>query len=403
MNTIKKSLAMLLAICMLFGVAACGKTTEADKNGSQTKTEAVQPTDASNSEAESSTVRVNAELWGDEPICGGEVTTQKYRRRYYSVTRPFVDLVGREEYWAWEKKNHDALYNDPKQPMIVALIKEFNISREEFDKANLELARIIRDEVGETPLLEPHDYPSQEVYEVFNSDIIFTFDDELINEYYLCHSNYQYVAENYVDEAVAEGKYEVRTKKFVFIEDGKLVVRDSEATDSEGNGIGNIVVTDKYRDRFYEVPEQFMKLADPAEFAAWKAEFEKTPKSERSEAAIVSFVKRFNISREDFDKANAELASYINEKTDGTAVLNPRNYEAQEQCEIYDSELIYSFDNAKINRYFINYQNYAYPDKKACIEDVKMGIDDYLREEKYARVVNGKLEVYDGKGDFAKG
>lgn len=32
-----------------------------------------------------------------------------------------------------------------------------------------------------------------------------------------------------------------------------------------------------------------------------------------------------------------------------------------------------------------------------------MGIDDYLREEKYARVVNGKLEVYDGKGDFAKG
>ena len=150
--------------------------------------------------------------------------------------------MGREEYWAWEKKNHDALYNDPKQPMIVALIKEFNISREEFDKANLELARIIRDEVGETPLLEPHDYPSQEVYEVFNSDIIFTFDDELINEYYLCHSNYQYVAENYVDEAVAEGKYEVRTKKFVFIEDGKLVVRDSEATDSEGNGIGNIVV-----------------------------------------------------------------------------------------------------------------------------------------------------------------
>ena len=64
----------------------------------------------------------------------------------------------------------------------------------------------------------------------------------------------------------------------MFIEDGKLVVRDSEATDSEGNGIGNIVVTDKYRDRFYDVPEQFVKLADPAEFAAWKAEFEKTPK-----------------------------------------------------------------------------------------------------------------------------
>lgn len=388
----KKSICIILTIAVLL-LSSCVK------NDSVTVT--------SQGEITTRTLQVNdttvEAIESDEPIGGGEVTTQKYRRRYYSVTRPFVDLVGREEYWAWEKKNHDALYNDPKQPMIVALIKEFNISREEFDKANLELARIIRDEVGETPLLEPHDYPSQEVYEVFNSDIIFTFDDELINEYYLCHSNYQYVAENYVDEAVAEGKYEVRTKKFVFIEDGKLVVRDSEATDSEGNGIGNIVVTDKYRDRFYEVPEQFMKLADPAEFAAWKAEFEKTPKSERSEAAIVSFVKRFNISREDFDKANAELASYINEKTDGTAVLNPRNYEAQEQYEIYDSELIYSFDNAKINRYFINYQNYAYPDKKACIEDVKMGIDDYLREEKYARVVNGKLEVYDGKGDFAKG
>ncbi len=400
---LKKSLAMLLAICMLFGVAACGKTTEADKNGSQTKTEAVQPTDASNSEAESSTVRVNAELWGDEPICGGEFTTQKYRLHYYSITKPFADLVDRDELLAWKTENREILYDDHEQMVMVAFIKHFNISREEFDKANLEVARIIRDEVGETPLLEPHDYPSQEVYEVFNPDIIFTFDDELINEYYLCHTNYRYGSDIDVKEAVAAGEYEVRTKKFVFIEDGKLVVRDSEATDSEGNGIGNIVVTDKYRDRFYDVPEQFVKLADPAEFAAWKAEFEKTPKSERSEAAIVSFVKRFNISREDFDKANAELASYINEKTDGTAVLNPRNYEAQEQYEIYDSELIYSFDNAKINRYFINYQNYAYPDKKACIEDVKMGIDDYLREEKYARVVNGKLEVYDGKGDFAKG
>lgn len=363
-------------------------------------------TETSRSEIPTSTLQAidtAAEAIEDgEPIGGGEITTQKYRRRYYSVTRPFVDLVGREEYWAWEKKNHDALYIDPKQPMIVALIKEFNISREDFDKANLELARIIRDDVGETPLLEPHDYASQEVYEVFNSDIIYTFDEELINEYYLCHTNYQYVAENYVNEAVAEGKYEVRTKKFVFIEDGKLVVRDSETTDSEGNGIGNIVVTDKYRDRFYDVPEQFANLADPAEFAAWKAEFEKTPKSERSEAAITAFVKEFNISREDFDRANAELAKYINEKTDGTAVLNPRNYEAQEQYEIYDSELIYSFDNEKINRYFINYQNYAYPDKEACIEDVKMGIDENLREEKYAQVVDGKLRIYSGKGDFAK-
>ena len=107
---LKKSLAMLLAICMLFGVAACGKTTEADKNGSQTKTEAVQSTDASHSEAESSTVKVNAELGGDEPICGGEFTTQKYRLHYYSVPQPFVDLVDNDEFWEWDHANSETLY-----------------------------------------------------------------------------------------------------------------------------------------------------------------------------------------------------------------------------------------------------------------------------------------------------
>ena len=81
MNTIKKSLAMLLAICMLFGVAACGKTTEADKNGSQTKTEAVQPTDGTANETQPNVTTANNDIGGGTP------GLLKYRSIFYSGIR----------------------------------------------------------------------------------------------------------------------------------------------------------------------------------------------------------------------------------------------------------------------------------------------------------------------------
>lgn len=61
-------------------------------------------------------------------------------------------------------------------------VQHFGITREQFDKANLEWAKGIRDNLYGIPCINPKDYANQMTDEVFNADIIFTFDDDLIRE-----------------------------------------------------------------------------------------------------------------------------------------------------------------------------------------------------------------------------
>jgi len=99
----------------------------------------------------------------------------QFRPLFYTLPGPFADLIGRDEYLEWilsrcpeERDNEN---------VAVSFIRHFNISREAFAKANEQL-RQNWESVGASPL-------DSSAYEIYPVDLIFTFDNELINEYFL--------------------------------------------------------------------------------------------------------------------------------------------------------------------------------------------------------------------------
>lgn len=101
---------------------------------------------------------------------------REYRFIYYNMWGEFIAL--RQKYsWvdnnAWFDEYCENYRNGQYEMILVSLVRYYNIPREEFDKAVEEF--IANHSVGEM---------MTEYYEVPNADIIYTFDDEIINEYY---------------------------------------------------------------------------------------------------------------------------------------------------------------------------------------------------------------------------
>ena len=114
--------------------------------------------------------------------------------------------------------------------VIKQFIQHFGITREQFDKANLECARRIQNQLGGKPCINPKDYANQEDDEVYNAEVIFTFDDNLIREYYLS-PDYPYIFDFEYEEAVANGKYTSKTEKWIDIEqmEAEIIAKYGEA------------------------------------------------------------------------------------------------------------------------------------------------------------------------------
>lgn len=145
---------------------------------------------------------------------GAIIEARKYRVRYYSIPGPFADLVGRDICREWELK-HTYNVGLPENMLMVDFVKEFNISKENFEKANLQLAKALGK--NNKLMMNPLDYTNQEIFEIFNADIIYTFNNKIINEYYLSH-DYPYLYEHEYEEAIADGTYQTRTTDWVDIE-----------------------------------------------------------------------------------------------------------------------------------------------------------------------------------------
>ena len=158
---------------------------------------------------------------------GAIIEARKYRVRYYSIPGPFADLVGREECYDWETEYAQNIILSNRM-LIVDFIKHFDISKENFEKANLQLAKALGK--NNKMMMNPLDYTNQEIYEVFNADIIYTFDDEIINEYYLSH-DYPYLYEHEYEEALEAGVYQTRTTDWVDIEqmEADIIAKYGEA------------------------------------------------------------------------------------------------------------------------------------------------------------------------------
>ena len=101
---------------------------------------------------------------------------RKYRLVYYDISGYFVDLVSRDEFNDWMMpfdKEHSG--KELSEMYLVSFIKHFNIPKDKFVEAC--------EEMKNDRLADGLDVYSEE-YEIPNADIIYTFDNEIINNYY---------------------------------------------------------------------------------------------------------------------------------------------------------------------------------------------------------------------------
>lgn len=166
---------------------------------------------------------------GDD-VGGGTISTRKYRVNYYDVPYQFILIVGEDIYWEWDEQYNNQNPDETNVMVMKSFIEYFNISKENFEKANLEWAKVILNKMGSQPTMNPKDFANQETDEVYNADIIYTFNDEIINEYYLS-GYYPYIYESEYEEAVESGEYTSQTEKWIDIEqmEAEIIAKYGEA------------------------------------------------------------------------------------------------------------------------------------------------------------------------------
>ncbi len=216
----KRLIALIIILALLILTVACEKepkidtTTEIGQTHEILSTSTIYQIENSN---EDETKNDNG---------GGYIESSKYRQCYYHVPVYFIELVGEEEYHNWNNETYEFNQDEIK---IGSFVRYFNISKEVFEKTNLQMAKDFV-EWGEKPTLRPLDYENQQTYEIYNADIIYTFDGETINEYYLT-PDYPYCAGFEYEAAVNRGEYTSQTEEWVDIEamEAEIIAKYGEA------------------------------------------------------------------------------------------------------------------------------------------------------------------------------
>lgn len=222
---------------------------------------------------------------------GGDFDPGRFRGLFYSLPAPFVDLIGRDAYFAWLDTRSQ--YEMDNINIAVSFIHDFNISREDFERANEELRIGWSRLEGATP-------NQNSSYEIYPVDIIFSFDNELINEYFLWENS-----PGMLDFGLGASAYDRRVL-------------------------------------FYRIPPPFMELVGREAFIEWQRN--RCPIERENESIAESFVRDFNISMRDFARVNNEVQAF----------WDNRGWTAYDSSiwEVYNVELIFSMDSAAISEYF---------------------------------------------------
>ena len=255
------------------------------------------------------------------PQDAGEITPRdrKYRVCYYQALGPFASLGADRpdeksailnERWEDAKQG---IYRD--EMWLVSIIKGLNIPREEFDQA-----------VAKYLLQHDPENLMTEYYEIPNGDIIYTFDNEIINAYY----RYEEPDWGIVPPELTENE------EYLWY-DGK----DYHYWDV------HLLSGPIYRDGYYIIWGEFLELANnrPGKsFNEWvKLRIAETSTAQAcNEAALISFLKYFEVPKEDFEAA---LEKYISRHT-------PQELDWDYYWVLPDADIIYNFDNEIINQYY---------------------------------------------------
>ncbi len=107
----------------------------------------------------------------------------KYRSIYYICPTFLYDLVDRQEVDDWynETVKPDIENNvEPTEMYTVNFVKHFHIAKEDFERLSAERLHDFEERAEKTG-----EKIDTEFHEIHNADIIYTFDNEIINNYYL--------------------------------------------------------------------------------------------------------------------------------------------------------------------------------------------------------------------------
>ncbi len=129
----------------------------------------------------------------------------------------------------------------------------------------------------------------------------------------------------------------------VYVADDLLSVQSQSAAVT----IDSLFNSGVYRKIYSVIPSQFAWLVDSEEYDNWAKAVKVS-----GGMAMLQFVEHFGITREEFDSANEAYAAYIN-STLGYSILGKPASEAEEELEIFNAEVIYSFDKDRINQYYL--------------------------------------------------
>ena len=218
----KKILTVLIICVLMFGLVSCADKKDTDQTTTSTSVAVENNTETTVNKTTEQATNGQENISND--VGGSDILQDKYRVRYYNITTEFAKLADPIEVRAWEEKIYEVSPNETNEMVIKRFVQDFDISREDFDKANHELALSFSQELQEAPMMNPKDYLNQEIYEVYNADIIYTFDDEIINEYYLS-GEYPFCYQDEYENAVLSGEYKTQTTDFYFDYDDHSTVK----------------------------------------------------------------------------------------------------------------------------------------------------------------------------------
>jgi len=105
---------------------------------------------------------------------GRSMEIGNFRWLHYNMPAPFLSLVGRENFIKWRDARD--YYEIVNENIAVSFIRYFNISKYDFNNAN-EIVREHRIWWSEDP-------KANSLFEIYPVDLIFTFDNEAINEFF---------------------------------------------------------------------------------------------------------------------------------------------------------------------------------------------------------------------------
>ena len=263
-----------------------------------------------NYDSSSNNENCNYAMDSNSPYSSGYFHIGRFRPIFYNLPYAFVNLVGRDAYFAWmDTRSLEEMQNEN---MAVGFIKYFNISKEDFTRANEERRQFL-ESIEASPERSSH-------FELYPVDLIFTFDNERINEYFLWENTP--VAQEF--------------------------------------GMG--MELEVHRPLFYNMPAPFVNLVGRETFIEWRRS--RSQEERENENIAISFVRDFNISREDFNKANeymrqvwANFGFASEEFRIRAEVEHGWTKDPSSQFEVYDVDMIFgaveSGDIAQVSEFFL--------------------------------------------------